>query len=591
MYQGIAAVAGASTTVISVPMAATDTASLASIPGGWTFAMTPASQHDSSKLPRRLMEQAKFKIDNPGSVVSIIDPSTGQLLLVGTVREPAALRYQPESMQRTPEFSVVPTWLGVAVEPFSDHASLRVTSEGFSISSQLAGAAGQAPYDVRVRSALEVGLSEADLSRPSVLAHRLNAQITSSAAAPPRARSGPRFAVAQNLALMGFGVEAQAVLALLAMDDPAYALQADFVGLSGISAILAGRLSEASGIDDPRLNQTDEARLWRGIRDVGQGLDTAAIRDLSNLLPLVLTYPTELQRRLLPVIVEVAVKQGRPDAGISTIPNATNDLRYAYALALQLESAGEVDAALTAFDTLSQSRDQLLQTKASVQSAELRFASGRVDAANTALMLKKQLFRWRGDEREVALKLRVAELQMIAGLWRPSLESLRDAQGSTPLSAGSSLSASIHRRVVNVFRAMLASESQSPSPIDFVSLTAEFAEPFLEASERFAVNSLLVEKLISLDLIVPAGVMARSVVSTMPSGPERAELGARFAEMMLDNEDSGAAQMILVRSEAEGLPQEVAKRRLMLSARAQSSQSQSSKKVSNPPTLQTSLAN
>lgn len=568
-YQDMTALYGFNTTVLSFPMATTDTALLIPSQGGWSFTMVASGQDGATTSPFVPVARDKLAVDRPGAAVSIVNPSTGQLLLVGTARMPFGSVPQMAITQHTSEFAVIPTWLGVSVEPFSDHVNLRATAEGFTISSALQSPETHASHNVAITSILGLRLSEADLSRPAILATQLSAQISTAATTLPRARSGPRFAVAQSLALMGLGAEAQAILALIALDDPVYALQADFSGLSGIAAILAKRLDEAGGIDDVRLNEMNEAKLWRGIRDAWQGSDASTIRSLPDLLPVVRTYPPELQSRIVPTILETAAKQARPNIEMSMILPSDHEMSYAYPLALQKESSGDIDAALKQLDEISQSQDLLLTLKAGRQAAELRFTSGRVNAASTAEALRRQLFSWRGDERELTLRLRIAELQATAGLWRPALESLRDAGSATQSNATLNLTALIRGRVAGVFRAMLADTNQRPSSIDFVSLTTEFADQFLEGDDSLAVKSFLVENLISLDLVEPARGATRSLMSTMASGLKRAKLGAHLAEMMVENGDGESARATLAQSDAENLPQQTRERRVLILARAQ----------------------
>src|SRR6185437_2846371 len=74
----------------------------------------------------RLLLQAA----TPGTAVSVVDPDSGATLLVGTQRSSGQGLSVP---RRTPQFTLLTSWQGVAVEPNADSIVLAAHRPGFAI--------------------------------------------------------------------------------------------------------------------------------------------------------------------------------------------------------------------------------------------------------------------------------------------------------------------------------------------------------------------------------------------------------------------------------------------------------------------------
>ncbi len=482
----------------------------------------------------------------PGRTVAVADPATGGALLVGTANPPSGAAAYVQAGLNAPGAAVLPTWAGVAVEPFADDVVLRAAPGGFVL-----GSSGVSASPAMPAVALTRRFDFPNQPVPALL-QRLRAAAGGAAAAAPRARSAGRLATAQAMISLGLGAEAASVLALAAADDPAAAASPDLLGLSAIAALLAGRLDGAAGLDAPGLDGSDEAALWRGVRDAMLGRQDAAARALPSLMPLALSYPAPLQDRILPIIAEAAVQAGQPLPALPDLP------ALAYARALQLERDGKLEAALDALDALASGRDQLDQVRAGARAAELRLGSGRMDAAAAGAAMTRLVAAWRGDMRELSTRLRAAELFGQAGAWRTALDLLRETSALFP-DAGPALRA----RMAGVFGTFL-SNGQAVPPAEVVTLVADFAELVPAGTE---VAGLLTDKLLDLDLTDRARVLLQARVAAAPPGLVRAGLGHRLAMLQLEGGDGAAAERTLATSEAEGVPERLALERALLRAK------------------------
>src|SRR5579875_3556469 len=118
-------------TVLTLPLSSNEDIALVRIAGGWVVNVVPGRV----ALHPIALKQNGASIDllasTPGNAVSVPDPETGGDLLVGTERQPGEGIL---TQHRAPEFSLLPSFQGVVVVPFSDRLSLRMTANGFALS-------------------------------------------------------------------------------------------------------------------------------------------------------------------------------------------------------------------------------------------------------------------------------------------------------------------------------------------------------------------------------------------------------------------------------------------------------------------------
>lgn len=551
---------GQASTMLSVPLPASQSLALSRETGGWRVTLAddaaPFRPIEAEPSPGGLL----LKLDYPGRVVTVADAATGLALLVGTVNPAAGAGPALTPARRTPGYALASTWLGVVVEPVSDLIELRPAPGGFALASpgMPAVAAPALPPEAFTR---RFDLPDLPMA---ALTQRLTAQQAAAAIAPPRARTGSRMAVAQSLLCLGLATEAEAVFGLIAAEDPIAAADSKLTGLMAVAALLAGRSAEAAGLDDPRLDGADDVALWRGVRDAMRETDAEAGRGLARLLPLADAYPAALRDRLRPLIAEAAVSTGQGAAVAGALAKA-DDHTLDFARALQRERDGDTAGALAAFDALAAGRDQLMQVRAGVRAAELRLREGALTSAQAADVLERQAAVWRGDARESRMRLRAAELRAAAGTFRPALEVLRDTERLFPAQQPA-----IRAAMAGVVRAMLA-QPQAVEPLELVTIVSDYAG-LLPDGAGDGLSAVLADKLMALDLPGRAAPVLATLMAAAPAGPARAGIGARLAQVQLENAAAPAAEAALKASDAPGLPASLAEQRTLTLARARAAQ-------------------
>jgi hypothetical protein len=501
-----------------------------------------------------------------GHSVIVPDPATGGTLLVGTQREPGQGVVVARS---TPEFTLLPTWQGVAVAAISDSLVLHEATDGFVLGSALPrGGLALSSVDIDLGALDDAHLLTRRFDFPNLpllaLRRRLEGAMTRSGSVPPGERTPARIAAVQAMLALGLGAEAQSLLSLAATSDPRAADDPDLIGLDGIAALLAGRPKDSAGLQDPRLTGTDEIALWRGLRGamLRAGAPDAAT-EIAGGLSLLLAYPEPLRSRLLPLAAETMAAGGETAAAQRLVDMRKDDASLDFARALLAEPRDR-RAALAILDGLADSPDRRLRARAAPRAIELHLAGGELTLAAAAGAMERLLYAWRGDAQEAALRMRTAELHAQAGEQRAALAVLREGLGALPQFADT-----LRARMQQIFAAALTADAATPMPpLDLVALADENVDLLPEGKPGLELATRLADRLTALDLPRRTAQVLEKLVAAAAPGSVRAELGGRLAATRLLLDDAPGALAALDATAADNLPPRVLEARLLAWARA-----------------------
>lgn len=176
-----------------------------------------------------------------------------------------------------------------------------------------------------------------------------------------------------------------------------------------------------------------------------------------------------------------------------------------------------------------------------------------------AQALDATLFAWRGDEAELAARLRVAELWRLAGDASASLAVLRDSE-----SVFSDQAASLRPPMQTAFVAALDSQP----PFAAVALFDAYPDLLPNDARGEAAVVTLANRLVALDLTDRAAALLRQAMDRA-AGEGRAVLGLRLAALRLLENDAPGALTALAASVAPDLPERLLTERAIVSARAE----------------------
>jgi hypothetical protein len=230
------------------------------------------------------------------------------------------------------------------------------------------------------------------------------------------------------------------------------------------------------------------------------------------------------------------------------------------------QADGQTDTALAIYDGLSVGMDRLLRVQVARCAIELRLAGRRINVEQAADEIEKLLVAWRGDDRELSLRERLAELRAQAGRWRTALELPRATVHDFP-----DYAADIHERVRRTFVAVLGdARLDALPPLEFIALADENTDLLPPGADGEALAVRLADRLLALDLPEQAEPLLQKLVHVALPGAGRAGIGARLAALRLRRGDAGGALSALADSSADDLPAELTETRTLLLAEAES---------------------
>lgn len=546
-------------TVLRIPATALGEPRLTRRADGWLLERgeTPPAlrgirpEIEAGSPPRLLLRAAR-----PAQTVTVLDPETGGTLLVGTVRDSGEA---VPTGRRAATFDILPTRLGAALLPHADTATLLVMPAGF-----IAGAAPGAALELGPEMVADTGAAGMtrlfDLpaeSLPSLIQRERNATLAV-AGAPPLGRGAPRLRNAEALIALGLGAEAQAVATLAMREDPRIAEDPFAHALRGAAALLAGRLGEAEGLLHRRLPESDELGLWRGLLQAARGAEGAAPAIAAGL-PILLGWPQPLQARLAPLAAEALGAAGDAAALHRMLEGREDDPAFTLARARLLESTGATGPALDAYAAVTQGRDRRARAVAMRRAAELRLATGAIDAKGAAAAMEAVLAAWRGDAMESEARSRLAELRRESGDHRGAFEMLRETEQLFP-----ELAAQLRPRQVE---ALLAAIVREP-PISAVTLFDAHAPLLPPGAPTEQALAALADGLAALDLPVRAQTVLGQALRRAEDEPARGRIGLRMANLALGAGDAAGARTALADTASDHLPGDLRAARALTEARA-----------------------
>ncbi len=501
--------------------------------------------------------------EDAGSVVAVEDDATGGHLLVGTQRGVGQRVVAPH---RAAEWALLPSWQGVVVQPRSDRVKLAGKAAGFELLADGPPALALLWPDSlsAVREDGRAMTRRFDFpAQPAPMLHaRLAAALRDAATAPLAARGAPRLRVAEAMLACGLDAEAAAVLQVAATDDPSVMRDPAWHGLSAIAAWLSAQAGGAAfpqaGFDAATLGDSDEAALWRGLWGADQTASAAAVGARWRLL---LAYPEQLRRRLLPAVAALLARGGQ-DGPLTELLTSNPDVSLDLTRAGLLQRRGKPDESLRLLDHVAAGNDRLARAQAAELAVEQRLAAGKLTPAAAAGLMDRQIYAWRGGERELRVRLRAAALHADAGAWRPALALLRETDALFPESHEA-----VHAAETSVVSALLHTDKAARlGALDLVALADDASQVLGAATADAALAPLLADKLLALDLPERAEPILRRLLDRAAGGAAEPELGLRLASLLADKGDGPGALDVLDRSGRQPANQDLAERRALLRA-------------------------
>jgi hypothetical protein len=344
--------------------------------------------------------------------------------------------------------------------------------------------------------------------------------------------------------------------------------------LRGAANLLLGRFGEAhSDLFDPLLDFHREMRLWRGAYHAENGDMGAADRAFTVARDVPEDYPRHLSRRFRLMAAEAAARAGNVARAQTLLDDiAAENLRQIemdrldYARALAYEAAGKVSTALDLYQRAEASNDRYVRAIAGRDRLELQLANGDISRADVIEGFDRLRFIWRGDQFELDLMQRMAEMYIEDGKYGNGLSSYREVISVFPDSPDVRVIANVMNDTYKDL--FLGEEAEKLTPVEALALYYDFREltPVGAVGDQMIFH--LADRLIEVDLLPEAAEVLQHQVDFRLRGNELATVGARLAEVYLLDQLPKHAVHALRASAVPGMPAELAEARERLMVQA-----------------------
>ncbi|MEQ9640491.1 MAG: hypothetical protein RIM84_10765 [Alphaproteobacteria bacterium] len=552
----------------------------------WNLAIRPAAPALQAELA--VLSQP-FAQSGPRVFVPVVD--TGKRIVVFDPEVGDELQVVPllpsghgvPTRRRFAEFAVLASLQGVVVRPFGELLQVLPMRNGVAIAGKRPIRLSNPDVAPLTQSNTELSLAfkgpllqlrswRGDPKLPVVERHQRMQKLL--ARAPRGGRNVARWELARFYVALGMAPEALAVTSLMLGDDEQVLQDPMFRALRGIANLLLHRLDAAEqDLLHPDLDRFPDVALWRGMLHSRQ----EKFADAMAAFAVGIRHLDDLYRRQ------------RKDALIDWAQAAVGtDDKAAFKKAVVALRAMPRDARIESYvnlweGTLAEADGDLAGALARYNAAiagDYRPARARaaLAAADVALQLKKipideaiaQLerlhFGWRGDDFEVRLRQRLAQLRLEKKEYRKGMEQMRQALINLPDAPGLD---DVSRELNAVFEELfLAGKADELSPVEALALYYEFEELTPVGRKGDKLISDLVERLASVDLLDRAARLLEHQIAYRLQSQEKSQAGARLAGIYLADRQPQKALDALRKSRWQLNPAPLQAERIRLEAKA-----------------------
>ncbi|NQV54879.1 MAG: hypothetical protein HQ503_03400 [Rhodospirillales bacterium] len=541
-------------------------------------ALEPIPQPQFTTGPRMFLP-----IASAGEAIPIRDPEVGDNLLVVPF---ILLAHGVKDSYQFPQFEVLSSAQGMVIKPNIDDLRVRAMPQGVALTST--GNLVLSSLSAKDAANAKLGgfKTLTRVFKPSVWSKARRLKGNSSlnrewselfdrvTSVPGNKREGPRLALAQFLMSINFGQEAIGILNTVASDRPTVVSSPEFLLLRGMTNFSIGRMKAAEkDIFDTNLNGTDEAEFWRAVILAGKGAATEAATIFKQKGSIFRSYPRPMKMPLGMIIANTGVAVGDIQFATRYLgvlaqekPKGTDIDKLALIEGQVNQLSGNFDAAIAAWEEVEKGEHRPSIAQAIVKRAELLLVQKKIDTKEAIEELEKLRFSWRGGQFEFDLLRKLGRSYISIGDFRNGLRTLRQAVTyfrDNPDTAG------VTGEMTKAFADLYLNEaSNDMQPVRAIALFEEFKELTPPGEQGDEMIRKLADRLAAVDLLDSAAKLLDEQVNFRLKGIEKARVGARLAAVRLLNREPGEAGAALKKSEAPGLPTDLARERRLLAARS-----------------------
>ena len=340
---------------------------------------------------------------------------------------------------------------------------------------------------------------------------------------------------------------------------PKVAARYDAVLLDDAAQLLAGRPGTSAGVfATPELRDKPEAKLWQGAAAALAGRADEALAAFEIGKSGLAAYPPSLRSFLGLLAMQAAIDAHALDAAqsyqaiVADSHPEQDELAMLEALSGLLLAKGEkADAARPHLWTAAQSPAMRPQVIARLALIGLDRADGKLTDEAALTALEQLYYSWEGDGLQLDILDQLTALLIQEKRYGDAFDAIAAAKQRFP---DDPRVGRMSADACDLFRnLMLGTAPDALDPIEAVALHDGHPELMPDGADAAAITRGLADRLAGLDLIEPATRLYEQAMQNAPAA-ERAEIGAKLAELRLAAGDNAGAVKTLDATYADGLP-------------------------------------
>jgi tetratricopeptide (TPR) repeat protein len=540
---------------------------------------TPIVARNSLKLTSKEREGGTaspfVSVEEPGSVVQLTDPGTGERFQVVPLVQ-SSLGLSQQALQTAGTF--LNSAQGLAVVPANPFARLDRFRDGVMLTGT-ASAAGADMLTARGFSSTNAGQKLIDFARWGRVKHsEYHAERGELLYRLSRAPQSQRQELRSTLARFYLGhdqaADALGVLQTMVQFDPRLNDNTDFLAARGVAHLKLKHYADArADLERGILDAEPDIYLWRAVASEGLGEPQKALAEFEKGVDVIGWYDPDDRLRFQLAGIRAALAAGNPaiaERELGMLPKtAITPARKAEVLYLQgmlaLEKKDPATAAAR-FAAVQALPNRAAAAKAALAQIQDELARSVVKPEAAIDRLDRLRYAWRGDALEQQMLRTLAVLYQRSNQWREGFEMLRQAVKYFPPTDETRL---VTAQMENDFRRLfLDGDADKIEPITALAIYYDFRELTPLGPDGDSMIRKLADRLVSVELLDRAAGLLDHQVRYRLEGVAQANVANRLAMIHLLANDPEAAIAVLRLTRNTVLTPDVLVERSRIEARA-----------------------
>ena len=426
-------------------------------------------------------------------------------------------------------------------------------------------------FDTGAKPVIDLARWERDTAQAGLGSLRVRLDTASATSGLKRALS--RIELARLYAAQGLFIEALGPFRVALEDEPSLRGEADLLLEQAIYAAMAQRCD----IAEPLLNLAilrgrGQTLLWSAYCAAKRNQNVIALMQYRAAISILPQHPIPLRWALSLSLIDVAMIEREYELAqrivndLAALPVESYEVaQLEWRRARIAEELGDTTRAMAHYEPLLDHANPVIAVAARVAQAELILRTGLGPVAEARAEIERVAISWHGDT--IAARALTTMARYYAGQndWRAAFSAARRALERY---AGDPAIGALEEDMKARFEDLMASDPSTLGPAQLVALFFDFREFAPHGTRGDQLVLRLVHRLIALDLLDEAAQLLRFQIDYRLQGVARAQAAETLVSVEIARQDPQAALRILDETRFSELPEDLARRRLLLQAKA-----------------------